>query len=92
MTIQSFAGHVELNESYIGGVHKSKRGRGAGSKVVVLGILKRPRDLPRILHCADIEYLRVFLLITATFVQISAQLVSKCRSPFLTAGLLSAKQ
>ena len=36
-----FDGAVELDESYFGGVHKGKRGRGAGGKVVVFGILKR---------------------------------------------------
>ena len=36
-----FAGEVELDESYFGGRRKGKRGRGAGGKVVVFGILKR---------------------------------------------------
>ena len=36
-----FDGAVELDESYFGGVRKGKRGRGAGGKVVVFGILKR---------------------------------------------------
>jgi len=36
-----FAGSVELDESYFGGVRKGKRGRGAAGKVVVFGILKR---------------------------------------------------
>ena len=36
-----FAGQIELDESYFGGVRKGKRGRGAGGKVAVLGILKR---------------------------------------------------
>jgi transposase len=36
-----FDGAVELDESYFGGVHKGKRGRGAAGKVVVFGILKR---------------------------------------------------
>lgn len=35
-----FAGEIELDESYFGGVRKSKRGQGAG-KVPVFGILKR---------------------------------------------------
>ena len=36
-----FEGDVELDESYFGGAHKGKRGRGAAGKVVVFGILKR---------------------------------------------------
>jgi transposase len=36
-----FAGSIELDESYFGGVRKGKRGRGAAGKVVVFGILKR---------------------------------------------------
>ncbi len=36
-----FAGEIELDESYFGGVRKGKRGRGAGGKVPVFGILKR---------------------------------------------------
>ena len=36
-----FDGEIELDESYFGGERKGKRGRGAGGKVVVFGILKR---------------------------------------------------
>ena len=36
-----FAGEVELDESYFGGVRKGKRGRGAAGKVIVFGLLKR---------------------------------------------------
>jgi transposase len=36
-----FAGEIELDESYFGGVRKGKRGRGAAGKTVVFGILKR---------------------------------------------------
>ena len=36
-----FAGEVELDESYFGGHRKRKRGRGAGGKTAVFGILKR---------------------------------------------------
>ena len=36
-----FAGQVELDESYFGGMRKGKRGRGAAGKVAVFGILKR---------------------------------------------------
>jgi transposase len=37
----SFAGEVEVDESYFGGTRKGKRGRGAAGKVAVFGILKR---------------------------------------------------
>lgn len=36
-----FAGEVEIDESYFGGIQKGKRGRGAAGKVPVFGILKR---------------------------------------------------
>ena len=39
--IAQFHGKVELDESYFGGTRKGKRGRGAGGKVAVFGILKR---------------------------------------------------
>lgn len=35
------AGEVEVDESYFGGHRKGKRGRGAGGKVAVFGLLKR---------------------------------------------------
>ena len=38
---EKFYGDVELDESYVGGKRKGKRGRGAGGKVPVFGILKR---------------------------------------------------
>ena len=34
-------GEVELDESYFGGRRKGKKGRGAGGKVIVFGLLKR---------------------------------------------------
>lgn len=37
----SFAGEVEVDESYFGGARKGKRGRGAAGKVPVFGLLKR---------------------------------------------------
>jgi len=37
----SFHGEIEVDESYFGGRRKGKRGRGAGGKVPVFGILKR---------------------------------------------------
>lgn len=39
-THEMFAGAIELDESYFGGVRKGKRGRGAARKVAVFGILK----------------------------------------------------
>jgi transposase len=36
-----FGGEIEVDESYFGGVRKGKRGRGAGGKVPVFGLLKR---------------------------------------------------
>ena len=36
-----FAGEIELDESYFGGVRKGKRGRGAAGKIPVFGLLKR---------------------------------------------------
>ncbi|WP_119358366.1 IS1595 family transposase [Meiothermus granaticius] len=36
-----FTGEVEVDESCFGGIRKGKRGRGAGGKVPVFGILKR---------------------------------------------------
>ena len=38
---QLFDGEIELNESNEGGVRKGKRGRGAGGKTAVFGLLKR---------------------------------------------------
>lgn len=37
----AFAGEVEVEERYFGGVRKGKRGRGAAGKVPVFGLLKR---------------------------------------------------
>ncbi len=39
------AGEVELDESYFGGHRKGKRGRGAGGKTPVFGILERGRKV-----------------------------------------------
>ena len=36
-----FGGEIEVDESYFGGRRKGKRGRGAGGKVPVFGLLKR---------------------------------------------------
>ena len=35
------SGEVEADESYFGGIRKSKRGRGAAGKIAVFGLLKR---------------------------------------------------
>ena len=35
------SGEIEADESYFGGVRKGRRGRGAGGKVAVFGLLKR---------------------------------------------------
>jgi len=35
------SGEIEVDESYFGGARKGKRGRGAGGKVPVFGLLKR---------------------------------------------------
>ena len=36
-----FAGEIEVDESYFGGVRKGKRGRGAAGIIPVFGLLKR---------------------------------------------------
>jgi len=36
-----FSGEIEVDESYFGGHRKGKRGRGAGGKIAVFGILQR---------------------------------------------------
>ena len=42
-SIEIFDGEIEVDESYFGGTRKGKRGRGAGGKVLVFGLLKRGR-------------------------------------------------
>ena len=39
--VSSVCGEIEVDESYFGGRRKGKRGRGAGGKVPVFGLLKR---------------------------------------------------
>ena len=39
--LELFDGEIEVDESYFGGKRKGKRGRGAGGKVPVFGLLKR---------------------------------------------------
>ena len=36
-----FGGEVEADESYFGGRREGRRGRGAGEKIQVFGLLKR---------------------------------------------------
>ena len=44
-----FGGEIEVDESYFGGTRKGKRGRGAGGKVPVFGLLKRcGKFIPRL--------------------------------------------
>ena len=38
-------GHVEIDETYIGGVRKGKRGRGAAGKSIVLGMVERDGNI-----------------------------------------------
>ena len=40
-SLSIFEGEIEVDESYFGGTRKGKRGRGAGGKVPVFGLLKR---------------------------------------------------
>src|SRR3954463_10155836 len=40
-TPELMAGEIEVDESYFGGRRKGKRGRGAGGKVAVFGVLQR---------------------------------------------------
>ena len=36
-----FGGEIEVDESYFGGRRKGRRGRGAGGKIPVFGLLER---------------------------------------------------
>jgi transposase len=40
-SLEVFEGEIEVDESYFGGTRKGKRGRGAGGKIPVFGLLKR---------------------------------------------------
>ena len=53
-----FGGEVEGDESYFGGTHKGKRGRGSDGKIPVFGLLKRGgRVYTKITRCvfSDID-------------------------------------
>jgi transposase-like protein len=39
--VNPLSGNVEVDETYIGGKHPGKRGRGAGGKAVVMGMVER---------------------------------------------------
>lgn len=54
------SGEVEADESYLGGVRKGKRGRGAAGKIAVFGLLKRSDKVYRI--WGDIAAPRVLVL------------------------------
>lgn len=45
ITPKHFNGEIEVDESYFGGRRKGKRGRGAGGKVPVVGLLKRKGEV-----------------------------------------------
>jgi transposase len=40
-SVEVFTGEIEVDESYFGGARKGNRGRGAGGKTPVFGLLKR---------------------------------------------------
>lgn len=42
---ENLQGHVEVDETYIGGKHPGKRGRGASGKTVVFGMVQRGGDV-----------------------------------------------
>jgi transposase-like protein len=47
-------GTVEMDETYVGGKHKGKRGRGAEGKEIVIGIRERDGEL-RFFHAEDVK-------------------------------------
>lgn len=51
-SFEIFDGEIEVDESYLGGTRKGKRGRGAAGKVPVFGLLKRSGKvfIPRLLR------------------------------------------
>lgn len=44
-SLKQLCGEIEVDESYFGGVRKGKRGRGAGGKIPVFGLLKRAGEV-----------------------------------------------
>ncbi|MDX8400160.1 MAG: IS1595 family transposase [Gallionellaceae bacterium] len=42
---EPLSGEVEVDETYVGGVRKGKRGRGAGGKTIVMGMLQKDGDV-----------------------------------------------
>lgn len=51
---KQLAGEVEVDEAYFGGIRKGKRGRGAGGKCPVFGLLKRDGEV-RVLFPARLD-------------------------------------
>jgi len=53
--LEKLEGHIEVDESYFGGHRKGKRGRGAGGKIPVFGLLKRGGEVRVILppNCSE---------------------------------------
>lgn len=43
--LDQLGGEIEVDESYVGGVRKGKRGRGAGGKIPVFDLLKRAGEV-----------------------------------------------
>ncbi|MCD6337916.1 MAG: IS1595 family transposase, partial [Verrucomicrobia bacterium] len=44
-SLEQLCGEIEIDESYFGGVRKGERGRGAGGKIPVFGLLKRAGEV-----------------------------------------------
>jgi transposase-like protein len=51
---EPMGGTVEMDETYVGGAHSGKRGRGADGKEIVIGIRQRGGDL-RFFHAEDVK-------------------------------------
>ena len=57
-----FGGEIEVDESYFGGKRKGKRGRGAGGKIPVFGLLKRGGRVWKaynVLDVSDFKHFRI---------------------------------
>jgi len=90
------SGEIEADESYFGGVRKGKRGRGAGGKVAVFGLLKRGGKVytarsyptPRRRPCCRSSRRKRSL--TALSTRIPSGLITRWMSPtFITAGSIT---